>query len=238
MAATMPDDAFDALIRIVGENPIGRTLAGILAPGLDPALTATVDRHRNKKFAQWAAELNDNPDVTPEQIAEDDKLFAVFAVANCVSRAHSKERVSYFARLHASFLAGRLSSPDEFDEFMHLLDSLSEREFTILLRLRELADNTQGVRLGSRELLFQSQAAWKNARAGLAHNVGLDEAELDSIVLGLTRTGFVRILLEPNGSLTGACATERLETFLMALTKYDRHGPPRRPTISVRSIVG
>jgi len=226
-------DLIPALPQLLGDSSIARALVGILTDvAKHSAMGAIVERFKAKRLLQWAAELNDDPSVTAEQIAEDDKLFAAFAVARCVAQAHSSERVSQFARLHASFLAGRVASPDEFAEFLHLLENLSEREFLILLGLRSIADNV-GIRLGSNELLFGSQEPWRRLRTELAHNLKLSEPEVDSIVQGLTRTGFVRILVGRNGELAATCSTERLDQFLQALTKYDRTGIPKPPTISV-----
>lgn len=232
-------EVLSAISETLEKSPVVRALLGILVPHFEPVSDAIVERHRRKLFVKWAAELNDDPDVTAEEIAADDKLFAAFAVAGCVTRAHSKDRISYFARLYANFLAGRgISSPSEFSEFLYLLESLSEREFLILLRLRSIAENTMGIHLGSNELLFGWQPAWTKLRIELASELNLSEPEIDSIVQGLTRTGFCRVLLGRNGDLASACATGRLDKFLQALTKYDRTGIPKPPTIPVGPYVG
>ncbi len=235
----MPDVP-DSLAEPLERSPITRALFGILVPHADAVIEAIVGRFRRRRLSEWAAELNDDPDLTDEQMTSDDNLFAAFAVAGCVSRVHSRERVSYFARLYANFVAGRGITASEFAEFLHLLENLSDREFYVLLHLREMSRAVAaGVGgLGSNMLLYQCQDGWRRLRTRLASELGISEDQVNSIAQGLTRTGFCRVLPDRSGAAAAACTTAHFERFVESLMKYSRSAPPREPTISVRPYAG
>ncbi|HEV8232707.1 MAG TPA: hypothetical protein VGQ75_10200 [Thermoanaerobaculia bacterium] len=238
-------------------NAVVGTLVRILAPGgigeaVGGLLDAAGHEHRRVALEIWAAELSDHPDVTAEQIASDPKLFATFTVANVIQRAQTHDRISLFARLHANFLRGTgVQTPDDFKEFVRLLDDLSEREFQMLVMLDEWSkkfahfeyefSGDHSVRRPPVDLhrarLLYCPNYWWLFHDEAVKRFGLSKDEVANIVQGLPRTGLCQLQLDLAGTVAGAVTTPYFERFTAALRKYDRNGQPLEKTISIKPLV-
>jgi hypothetical protein len=249
-------------------NAMVGTLVRILAPGgfgegVGGLLDAAGHEHRRVALEIWAAELNDHPDVTEEQIASDPRLFATFTVANVILRAQTQERIRLFARLHANFLreTGGVTSSDDFKEFVGLLDDLSERELETLLILDERGKKPSSffyatVRSGMEggadadrsasstdpavsdtKRLVHAQDFWNEFREETARRFRLSVPEIANVVQRLARTGLCQVLSDNSGVVVAAATTPYFRRFLAALVKYDRDGQPLEKTISIKPLL-
>jgi hypothetical protein len=246
---------------------IFNALVRILSPRLGEVTTAisdiggATDQFTTRAFEVWSAELNDHPDVTPEQIASDAKLYAAFTVANTILRSQTQERIKLFARLHANFVRGIVVGSDDFKEFVGLLDDLSERELEILLILDELGKKPSSffyatVRSGGEggadadrgggssdpavsdaKRLIHSQDFWNAFREEAARRFRLSVPEIANVVQRLARTGLCQVLSDSSGVVVAAATTPYFRRFLAALVKYDKDGQPLEKTISIKPLV-
>lgn len=245
LARPLPRAVFDTLLRILSPR-----WGGLASAVMD--LGSAADEFTRRAFETWAAELSDSPHITEEQIASDPKLFATFTVATAILRAQTRERIRLFARLHANFVKGTgVKTPDDFKEFVRLLDDLSEREFQMLLMLDEWSKKFRHYEFEfspthsemrapadlHRARLLQCPEFWWLFQNDAVKRFGLSKDEVANIVQGLPRTGLCQLQLDLAGTVAGAVTTPYFGRFTAALAKYDRAGQPLEKTISIGPFV-
>lgn len=183
------------------KNPFVRTLLQALnIPGVsqaDAVISTYINNLKAEKLRLFFDELNNGTSELTENIIEsNDFLHSYFSTVNYVIRTRSDEKVKRFAHILKS-LAHQKINADEFDDYIAILDELSEREFTILAlkynyelkflpEIGETEYRSNGVIQNPKQI---TNLYWKGFIEEIINKLNLDEVEISSMLIRLQRTG-------------------------------------------------
>lgn len=171
-------------------NPIIRAVMGIL-PIVSAADTALITKrqndHRDNARIFFDELGNGNVQLTQENIESDDFLHAFVATAIAVSNTRKREKIRYFARLLTSSInSSEISTIDEYEEYLGILDELSCRELWILVILSryEKEYSPQAEMSNRNPAIF-----WDDFSSEICSKFSIHPGELSNRLTRLNRSG-------------------------------------------------
>ena len=181
----------DNLVRRYEGNPVIRGLVQLFPYGsaIEGALLTTIQNIRHDRLKTFFDELaGGNIEITPELIESEDFLHAYYATVKATLNTRRREKIKMFANLlKTSFHLGLLQDIDEYEEFLRLLDEMSFRELSVLLKLYKYENRrTEPALESDRE---RADSYWDDFVAELVQELGIKDNEVSYYLQRLERTG-------------------------------------------------
>lgn len=183
------------LLNLYGENPVLRSLILLTFPMFGSVVDVNLmTKYQNvvkERLETLLDELEKGKiELTPELIESEDFIHCWIKTSEVVRRTRQREKIRMFARLFkSSALSSLLSSVDEYEEYIEILDELSYRELTILSILYKYESEFP---LSAKENSYsRAKRIWKDFVNELVHDKRLciQEEEIHSILTRISRTG-------------------------------------------------
>lgn len=126
--------------------------------------------------------------LTQEIIESEDFLHAYFSTAKAALNTRRREKIRYFARLLTSSInSSEISTIDEYEEYLNILDEISFRELGILVvlsRYEKDCPHKAGEDEYDRRVRF-----WNQFSAEVCTRFSITSGEFSSVLTRLNRTG-------------------------------------------------
>lgn len=190
----MNKEAIEQIANRYTRHPILRGLILLLTPyGMgsvaDVALVTILENIRKDRTREFFDELEKGAvQLTPEIIKKEDFLHAYFSTARAALNSRRREKIRYFARLLTSSInSSEISTIDEYEECLSILDELSFRELGILVVLSRYEKDYPHQAEGSD--IDRSARFWDQFSSEVCSRFSIPMGELNSILTRLNRTG-------------------------------------------------
>lgn len=137
----MKTETIEQLANRYKTNPVIRGLIQLVPWGIgsaaDVALVTILENIRKDRAREFFDELGKGAvQLTPEIIESEDFLHCYFSTVRAALNSRRREKIRYFARLLTSSInSSEISTVDEYEEYLSILDELSFRELGILVVL-------------------------------------------------------------------------------------------------------
>ena len=179
------------------DNPIIRALVQLLLGGFGSAVDIalmrdleTIRRDRARTFFDELAE--GNIIVDEELLRSEDFLHAFFSTAKCALNTRRREKIMMFARLLRSAAAkDDVSSVDEYEDLLRILDELAYRELLALQILDECGRRTP--RSEGQNDLQWSTVFWAQFEEELGQVLKIPKGQVSNFMDKIARTGCYEI---------------------------------------------
>lgn len=182
-----------ALLARYEHLPIIRGLVQLVPLGIgsavDTALLGYYQAYQTDRLREFFDELGTGVvPLTPELIESNDFLHCYFATLGAVVRSRRQEKVRYLARLLKSALVSQgVSSIDEYEELLSIINELSYRELGILSLLARFERATP--RQQGENELQRAGRFWPTLAVEAEKLFGVSGAMLQAILVRLQRSG-------------------------------------------------
>ncbi len=197
--------------------------AGILA------MYASFQHQRLQVFADEFTTLGLT--VSQEDAKSKEFFDAYTSTAQHVLSESRDAKIRLFARLFGEFIKGGCTTPiDRYEEFLLMLDEISEREFKLLLLLGRYEANNPMQQDENR--LMRAVRFWANFAIEAQEEFGVAEGNVDAMLGRLARTGMYQEFTGNYADYTGGRGylTSSFTEFLSALgvsLEFDATGPEK-----------
>ncbi len=184
---------------VTGLDPTG------LLSGLDATLVAVIEEKVRERQRAFFDELDNGTHLlTEEMIQQEDFLHAFTISYRAAIRTRNREKIRKFARLLLSAVEKDQLQGSEIEEFVSILDTLSERELQILLLLKKFEDETEpsratkppedgpwpeSVNVMASRAVDKASVFWRDFVSAVEHEYGIAPALLKSMLARVERTG-------------------------------------------------
>jgi hypothetical protein len=214
-------DLLGRAVEAYQRSPVLRVLVK-LNPALgavEAALLSTWAYFQHRRMEVFADELTTLGLNVTEDDARQREFFDAFTSTVRHTAAETRdEKIRLFARLFANHVARSYSTPiDLYEEYLSVLDELSEREFSILLILRkyEIANPIRA----NENALQRAQRFWGAFAREAQEGLGIPANHLEPLLDRLTRTGLYQTIVGAFIDYTGGRGhlTPYFDGFLDAL---------------------
>jgi len=128
------------------DNPVIRSLIQLvpfgIGSGIDVLLMTKIKTIRDSRIKAFFDDLNEGEiELTEELIAQEDFLHSYFSTIRAVLRTRRKEKIKLFARLFKnSVIDNQVSDPDEYDDYLKILDDLSMKDIILLNEIKSFEE--------------------------------------------------------------------------------------------------
>jgi|ERR1051326_999571 hypothetical protein len=195
----------DGVVETVGEaiksalesyqrSPVLRMLVKLYPPlaVAEAGILGTYSWFQNRRVGLFAEEFTTLGIAFTAEDAKRREFFDAYtATATHVMQESRDEKIKLFARLFGQFVKGGCTAPiDRYEEYLQLLDEISEREFELLLLLHRY--EVKNEQIISENRLQQAMNYWPNFTAEARDRFQIDEGTLEAMLVRLTRTGMYK----------------------------------------------
>jgi hypothetical protein len=181
----------EELLEKYNGNTMLRSLVQIVPYGalVDVALVTSYNNILIERSKCFFDELvAGNIELTQEIIQSEDFLHSYFSTYKAALYTKQREKIRFLARLLKNGLTTNLlSKADEYDDYLKILDDLTNREITLLFIL-EKYQNKVNIDQGE-NALQRSSKFWGEFTNECCELLKIDSQELDSFLSRLQRTG-------------------------------------------------
>lgn len=203
----MKTETIEQLAKRYQTNPVIRGLIQLLPCGIgsaiDVAVVTKLENIHKDKLREFFDELGKGAvQLTPEIIESEDFLHRYFFTVRAALNSRRREKIRYFARLlTSSITTSEISTIDEYEEYLGILDELSFRELGILVVLSRyekenfLQDDTDPIQRPNR--------FWDLLSSEVCSRFSIPDGELNGILARLNRTGLYRTIVGMYPGYTG-----------------------------------
>lgn len=181
------------LVERYEKSAVIRALVQLIPMGIgsaaDTALLTRIQAIRSERARIFFDELSAGAvDLRPELLESHEFLHCYFATATAALRTQRKEKIQSLARLlRSSTLNGKITVIDQYEEFLSILDELSQRELLVLVALSELEQRHP--RQGDESELQRTNRYWDRFVQKLEADLSIPQAEVGAVLTRLNRTG-------------------------------------------------
>ena len=185
-------------------SPLIRAIIQVIPLGIgsavDVALDTIIEENRHDKARDFFDELeNGNVQLTQEIIESKEFLHCYFSTFKAALNSHRREKICYFARLLTSSITlSEISTIDEYEEYLSILDDLSFRELEILIVLSRY--EKEYFLQGDKNHLQRANRFWDQFSSEVCSKFSISNGELDGMLARLNRTGLYKTII---GTYTG-----------------------------------
>ena len=187
----MNTETIEQLANRYQASPVIRALAQAtpISSAVDAALVAKLENIHKDKLREFFDELEKGAvQLTPEIIKTEDFLHCYFSTTRAALNTRRREKIRYFARLLTSSISSsEISTVDEYEECLSILDEISYRELGILdvlSRYEKEYSHQAGEGDYDRRVRF-----WDRFSVEVCSKFSIPMEELSSILTRLNRTG-------------------------------------------------
>jgi hypothetical protein len=193
MTTTSLSLVLDSLVKRYEGNSVLRALIQLIPLNVGSAAEVAVLTKIHSIRAERARIFFDElgrgeQQLLPELLESNDFLHCYFATAEAALKTNRREKICYLARLlAASAQEDCFSDIDEFEEYLSIIDELSNRELSILIALDSYEckhPNQAEENDFQRALKF-----WEQFVDELTNHFAIAPAEIDAVLIRLIRTG-------------------------------------------------
>jgi hypothetical protein len=185
--------AVESLTQRYEKSAIVRALVQLIplsiGSAIDTAVLTKVQSIRADRMREFFDELaRGEQELNPELLENNDFLHCFFATSEAALKTQREEKIRAFARLLcASTIQGKFSDIDEYEEFLAILDDLSNRELAVLI----LLDSYESIyQKNEEENDFQrANRFWQEFCHQLVTEFGIPDNEINAILTRLNRSG-------------------------------------------------
>ena len=210
----------DKVVALYLQNPVLRTFVRVFPYGglMDVAVAAFNEayKHRMDVFYEELILLNINP--ATERLKEREFVDAFIATSRRVVETTQDDKIRRFAAMFTSYCnGGCFESVDHFEEYLSILDELSNREFQVLLILNKYEEKYP-IKSGDSPLQ-RATGIWGAFADEVEKQVGIGLAELTPILTRSQRTGLYEHFTGAYMDYSGGkgCLSPLFHRFLAAL---------------------
>lgn len=203
----MNTETIEQLANRYQANPTIRGLIQLIPFGVgsaaDVALITILENIREDRAREFFDELKKGDMLlTPEIIESEDFLHCYFSTVRAALNSRRREKIRYFARLLTSSInSSEISTVDEYEECLSILDELSFRELGILVVLsRYEKEDPYHAR---RNDLQQANQFWDKFSSEVCSRFSIPNGELNGSLTRLNRTGLYGIIIGTYLGYTG-----------------------------------
>ena len=188
-------------------NPAIRGLIQLLPFGIgsaaDVALVTILEKIRNDRAIEFFNELGKSTvQLTPEIIESEDFLHRYFSTVRAALNSYRREKIRYFARLlTSSVTSSEISTIDEYEEYLSILDELSFRELGLLVVLSRY--EKENFLQDDRDPIQRPNRFWDQFSSEISSRFSISYEELNGILARLNRTGLYRTIIGMYPGYTG-----------------------------------
>lgn len=181
------------LVQRYEKNAVLRALVQLIPLSIGSAIDAAVLTRLQTVRAERAREFFDElakseGGLKPELLESNDFLHCFFTTADAALRTNRTKKIRAFARLLcATTQQGKFSAIDEYEEFLGILDDLSNRELAVLILLDQYETNHP--KLDNENDLQRASRYWNDFSSELSSDLGIPPEEIDSVLTRLNRSG-------------------------------------------------
>ncbi len=189
----MNTETIEQLANRYQTNPIIRGLVQVIPFGIgsavDVALVTILENIREDRAREFFDELEKGAvQLTPEIIESEDFLHCYFSTARAALNTRRREKIRYFARLLTSSISSsEISTVDEYEECLSILDEISYRELGILAVLSRY-EKEHPHQAGESDYDCRVRF-WDQFSAEVCSKFSVHREEFSSILTRLNRTG-------------------------------------------------
>lgn len=160
-----------------------------IGSAVDTAVLTRLQTVRAERAREFFDELaKSEGGLNPELLESNEFLHCFFATADAALRTSRIEKIHAFARLlGATTQRAQFSSIDEFEEFLSILDDLSNRELAVLILLDQYEINHP--KLDNENDLQRTNRFWGDFSSEISSDLGILPEEVDSVLSRLNRSG-------------------------------------------------
>ena len=178
-------------------NPVIRALVQLIpiVSIVDAALVTKIEKIHTKKARVFFDELeNGTVQLTQEMIESEDFLHCYFSTFKAALNSHRREKICYFARLLTSSITlSEISTIDEYEEYLSILDDLSFRELKLLIVLSRY--EKEFFLQGDKNPLQRANRFWEQFSLEVCSKFSISDGELDGMLARLNRTGLYKTII-------------------------------------------
>ena len=193
--------------RYPATSPIFRGLIQLLPCGIgsaiDVAVVTKLENIHKDKLREFFDEFEKGVvQLTPEIIEKEDFLHCYFSTVRAALNSRRREKIRYFARLLTSSInSSEISTVDEYEECLGILDELSFRELGILVVLSRYEKEYSHQDGGGD--LKQANRFWDQFSSEVCSRFSIPDGELNGILIRLNRTGLYGTIIGTYFGYTG-----------------------------------
>lgn len=201
----MNTETIEQLANRYQASPVIRALAQVtpISSAVDAALVAKLENIHKDKLREFFDELKkgDIP-LTPEIIESEDFLHCYFSTVRAALNTRRREKIRYFARLLTSSISlSEISTIDEYEEWLSILDEISYRELGILAVLSRYEKEYSYPARG--DALQQANRFWDRFSSEVCSRFSIPNVELNGSLTRLSRTGLYETIIGTYLGYTG-----------------------------------
>ncbi len=201
----MNTETIEQLANRYQASPVIRALAQVtpISSAVDAALVAKLENIHKDKLREFFDELKkgDIP-LTPEIIESEDFLHCYFSTVRAALNSRRREKIRYFARLLISSVnSSEISTVDEYEECLSILDELSFRELGLLVVLSRY--EKENFRQDDTDQIQRPNRFWDQLSSEIRSRFSISDGELNGILARLNRTGLYRTIVGMYPGYTG-----------------------------------
>lgn len=178
-------------------NPAIRALIQLvpIVSVADAALVTKIEKTRTERARVFFDELgNGTVQLTQEMIESEDFLHCYFSTLKAASNSHRREKIRYFARLLTSSITlSEISTIDEYEEYLSILDDLSFRELELLIVLSRY--EKEYFLQDDKNPLQRANRLWDQFSPEVCSKFSISDGELDGMLARLNRTGLYKTII-------------------------------------------
>lgn len=154
----------------------------------DSALLTQLNNYRDQKLRTFFDELGSGSiELTEEQVSSNDFLHCYFATVSAALRSRRSEKICLLARILRGQIEGEVSSTDEYEEIVGIVDELSYREVQIISILYKKERDYPDA--GNENDLQRAMRIWPDFEQEVRLALGIDPELLRSMLVRIQRSG-------------------------------------------------
>lgn len=185
-------------------NPIVETFISCAKPFLpgigeliDSSLTQILEEHQKKKRDEFCEYILNAPElITKDKLTNISFLMEFAKTIDVINKLARNEKIIFIASLFKNtFITNEISDIDEYEEWLYCLDTMSYRELEILIYLYNCELEYYGEEFDPKRKIIEYQKVvevWFQFVKKVKRVFDIDEEDIESIVLGLSKTGFIK----------------------------------------------
>jgi hypothetical protein len=176
----------ESLLNDYSNNTLLRSVIKILPFGglFDDIITSSYNNILLDRSKTFFDELGKGEIVlTPETINSEDFLHAYFTTYKAAIYTRQRKKIRFFARLLKNGVSSNnLNNPDDYEEYLKILDELTYKEIYVLFTLKTHEDNANVED-------YEALKHWNGFETKILTDLNLTEDELKSVLVRIVRTG-------------------------------------------------
>jgi hypothetical protein len=183
----------DALVSKYESQPALKALIQLVPlVGLGSLNSLLQDRIKEMKIKRFEALIDELADgkatLNEENLKSDDFIYCFLKTVDATFKSRRLEKVRRFGRLLKTYASKiPIDGHDEYEEYLGILDELSEREFVTLSLLKKFEDDNP-LKEAQNELQ-RATGFWDKFESEACSNLGLETIEFFPFLVRVGRTG-------------------------------------------------